>query len=806
MTFIDPQALAQRQAEADAARRRAEEQARKAAEAKAAKAREAALEKQRAAAKLNDEFSTGAGRRMADKVTGRATPPAYATAAGPLALGPTPTPSPSSPQPSSSAGPGAPSSSGPTAPTPSPSPGSAPQPPLMIPDLEAAPHSWPAYGTEVAGSERAAEAMQNRPSSKAIAKVDDAYQRGGPDAAAAELRKQTVGLEPQLASEILVRGRAFIDRIAADDGLSKQGARDLAIAVSSTKGAPAHDEVVKLVSTSIQRHMSNALSDVIDGHDRTLIGAMKGFAPDVTDQMVSELNGSGRTQKAFCVTSTATDGVAQLQGEFEGLAKKVQGADQLLAGLQADWGKVLTPAQLKKATEAFIKSHPEYAEFDKVSARLVDAAGVLPKGSIKPEDLKTALTEGNGGAEALAAQAQKAEDSGAPATGLLADLGAIAADVGIGADLADAAAAALLRGKISAFNKAFAAGDVAAGDKVLASLDRYKQLLGHNPQALADLRAAFVRQRSLPPGSPEFAQGETRIREALGKLDEHGTGHSRTHKALGLLSVGVTGFALTGSIAAFRKDKGAEAKAQDALGIFVAGGTAGEQLTSLASKLWTLPDPVLSGNEVAGKVFSLAGAALGVWQGIDALKAGDGTNAALSFAGSIGTLLTLGEAGLTTGVGALVVGGAAVLQLAVAQYRKVEASNVQENGHTEAFLRAAGFSPKLAYELRNADSDGRSVGPVLAALAQHLGVDPRHMVGWVNSLSQDQVHDLVAQMAGVDPNSKGEYPATADGDQDVGTTSKHAGPRGGAPGQRVDAHSLEGLRVYLERQGIPLPS
>src|SRR5690606_32764024 len=119
----------------------------------------------------------------------------------------------------------------------------------------------------------------------------------------------------------------------------------------------------------------------------------------------------------------------------------------------------------------------------------------------------------------------------------------------------------------------------------------------------------------------------------------------------------------------------------------------------------------------------------------------------------------------STGVGLAIAAGAGI---ALVQLDRVRASNVMENGHTQAFLEAAGLSEDVSYHLRNADSGGRGVGPVFNAIAEHLGVEPRDFLQAVGELSPDEVLLLVEAAHGVDPNDEGAFRIEADSDARVG--------------------------------------
>lgn len=130
--------------------------------------------------------------------------------------------------------------------------------------------------------------------------------------------------------------------------------------------------------------------------------------------------------------------------------------------------------------------------------------------------------------------------------------------------------------------------------------------------------------------------------------------------------------------------------------------------------------------------------------------------------GSEATLLGLSGAAWT-GIGAVVLGVAFVGTLGWQQYRHSQEASKFETQMTEDYLQAMGVKPEIARELRNQDGDGHSPGPVFQQLAEAKGLDlgkPEHvrtLVGYLNGLSQDQMHNLVEAAHDVDPDDKGQY-------------------------------------------------
>ena len=208
----------------------------------------------------------------------------------------------------------------------------------------------------------------------------------------------------------------------------------------------------------------------------------------------------------------------------------------------------------------------------------------------------------------------------------------------------------------------------------------------------------------------------------------------------------------------------------------------------------------------AGKVVSAAGLALDVKDTISALKDREWGEAALGGMGIAGGLLSLfgfGAAGSVVGFAAIAISF---------QMSRVEASNVLENKHTEAFLIELGIPQETAYHLRNADSEGRSIGPVLIGLMEHTGTSRSAMLDSLISLNATQALELAEACHGVDPDGKGNFPIEDDYAQYAGRSKedlmedKSINYKFGSPAEQ-DAdrpHSLEGLKNYIQRRNLPI--
>ena len=203
------------------------------------------------------------------------------------------------------------------------------------------------------------------------------------------------------------------------------------------------------------------------------------------------------------------------------------------------------------------------------------------------------------------------------------------------------------------------------------------------------------------------------------------------------------------------------------------------------------------------------------------LKDGEYANAGVSALGILGGVL-----GFTSfsGVGFAISLAAVVIGM---QVQKVKTSNILETEHTEAFLQELGIPPEVAYHLRNADSEGRSIGNVLTALMNYQKISSEQFLKKLNGLSSNQANALAEACHGVDPRNDGTLPQTDENAKFAGMSQEEFKEQGldevmARPSnssnpyssdnnlniynfdQFIRPHSIEGLANFIRRKGIPL--
>ena len=138
-----------------------------------------------------------------------------------------------------------------------------------------------------------------------------------------------------------------------------------------------------------------------------------------------------------------------------------------------------------------------------------------------------------------------------------------------------------------------------------------------------------------------------------------------------------------------------------------------------------------------------------------------------------------------------------------------------ENEHTEAFLQGLGVPPETAYELRNADSEGRSIGFVLSELLAYTGANQEAFLHSLVNLTPEQAKQLAEACHGVDPNGEGEFNETDDYAEYAGLQRDELEEMGISFTRNNNEpfvsystynrpHSILGLQNFIKRTGIAL--
>lgn len=178
--------------------------------------------------------------------------------------------------------------------------------------------------------------------------------------------------------------------------------------------------------------------------------------------------------------------------------------------------------------------------------------------------------------------------------------------------------------------------------------------------------------------------------------------------------------------------------------------------------------------------------------GISAIGGGLGASSSLAIRGTL-----LADWGATIGGG---ISLAASIGLYV--YQDYEAARSHEDPAKE-FLEYAGIDPKVARTLANFDSEGRSAGPIFAAMLEAGGIRRKEFKNFLNSLTNpddlDRLDTLVKRARRVWPSEGNAFPRTSDNDESVKANPfwitrlnlSHPWRLDG----RFDPHSLNGVLI-----------
>jgi len=691
------------------------------------------------------------------------------------------------------------------------------------------------------------------PGAKAVA---DAFAQNGAEGAAAELRKQTENVSSDDAAALLRAAQPTIDRVTEELGKNAKkvdgdqffpGAvlnpgqaafdktvTDLAAATNIAVKEGKNPDVLQAVGASITRNIDKKN---IGRFDEALGNALtNGSGANLSFEVSRQLTDAGRGKQADDILENVEKGTKAFNDHMKDVGKKVEEHNQELALLIQQWGPLMTGEELAGAITKFKEGYPEYEELERLGGQMVRTAQSLKE---MPENLKGMdhaddIVEAN--EKLVAEQFPRIDQSGEARveleglfrregrgeSTLLKDVPSIAKKHGDDKFLENFSTLAVqtitaqaVAGANSADPKPFEEG--------LEGLRKNAELFGLQPGQLDDVVAKLQQVKSVaqanpmpeaPPGGssnftvpPELNAALNSLRGAVDGLSGMGlftvsNGLSKAFHGMGGLVAGAgLGISVNDAINdpnvpnvlnAINSAAGAGLTAEAALGIFRGAPPA------TGSAFVT--------RYVAGKALGAMGALISLGQGVDAGVNKDPAKAALYTAQAAGQaaivatgLGTVSASLALTGVGIVLVVGAG---WGLYQLDKVRKSNKQENKHTEDFLEGGGVTNRdITHHLRNADSEGRSVGPVLTALAKHLGMNPPDLLDKVQKLPKDKVRQFVEACHGVDPKDDGTFDVTANNDWMAGNETI-VGP--GGHSLDVSPHSLTGLANWAQKRGLEL--
>ncbi|HLT30174.1 MAG TPA: hypothetical protein VK013_09020 [Myxococcaceae bacterium] len=694
--------------------------------------------------------------------------------------------------------------------------------------------------------EARAASAQARAVEASVAEVEAAFEEGGAPEAATALREAVESApSPEAARAIMEANQEHIDRVVEALGDASGGTdgsqfglpneaqvrfdqtvADLGLAAELAGRAPGGDAVIERLAGQLAEVITDrgigrfdeALGNTLLGgnaFDRD--GGIERASSALTMEVIRQLAANGESGTADDILQNVEASTAKHAERLEDLTSSVDAHNADLARLIQDWGPMMGDEELQAAIDAFRDSHPAYAELEAYAGpalELLNGVHALPPGVSgldHAEDLSARL---NDFIERVPDALNNVENGHASVDVLLASgdtsildrIADVAEQVDDKAGYLEKAGKLLLNHTVEQALAASGTGDLQAVERALASLNRQAGVFGLSPTQMETLTSELG-ELATASSPEEAAEAMERMNSALDDLRSEGPFSAERSFGLAFRTAGVVlgAIATADAVGDFLDEQSLE----NAIGVLSNASGLGTSAVELASSV-TRNVSLLKGGaattfKVAGQVAGALGAGLSTYEAALAFEAGDPAKGSLHMAQAAGAVIALAG---STGVGLAIAAGAGI---ALVQLDRVRASNVMENGHTQAFLEAAGLSSDVTYHLRNADSGGRSVGPVLNAIAEHLGVEPRDFLQAVGQLSPDEVLLLVEAAHGVDPDDEGRFRIEADSDARVGTPQPHLEHQLGGleaipPHLQVRPESIAGLVRFIEANGLDLPT
>lgn len=623
----------------------------------------------------------------------------------------------------------------------------------------------------------------------------------GAYAASQAMRAAATDVPPSVATAILqgLDDLGTMDRLTAILGSSAAGA-DGNYEVGFLPGHPAQlfDGVVQDLSflatrsgdldltQELGRDLAGAMNpDDIERFDEAFRNAVfTGQGADLTAAVIEELSAAGRTDQAEHVLDELDRGLHDLQDYFHGQADRRDEAFAELGYLQQQFGPLGTEAEQTAAAQAFLDNFPEIDEVERlggvmatdldVIARLRESVPDLNVGQLddNEEDMlrefpRFANTEAG---SAVVAEALEAQSNGHST--FLDRLTTVDLEGEDRAAFMEETGLALNR---SALQQASAAVATSNPERAQLILDGLLNLTGaaeiQGVENISDLEplidamgevAAAGAADNPPPSVYQSAQNS--LNTAMAELRDRMPGLDLTNSPRLRLLTGGTAILGAAGVATGGVPDGFD----EWLGTIATASESGFQVAELVQGIRGANGAAFG---IGAKVAGFAGAFASVISAVYAAEDGDYAAAGLHAGAAVGgALVTLGSSAAVTGVGAVLVFGAAA---GLYQLGRVRASNVHENGNTEAYIRELipDADDAVIRHLRNADDEGVNSGIVFQAAAQRLGLDPPEFFDQLSRLEPDQVLELVESahaLVSDDRREVGDLTQTHPSDSHVG--------------------------------------
>lgn len=221
---------------------------------------------------------------------------------------------------------------------------------------------------------------------QAKAKVEQAYESGGPKAAMVELEKQTLAMTPDDATRLVAATKPIIDEVAKDLMKGDSADREQALTSLTHALSRATPEATTQVAKQIADQVVDTGFDARIGNlDNGLSAALSaGAGSGLGFALTKELAAQGKVVAAAKVEKAVTKGIEGPMKAFNEAQQKYLERDTQLAQDLSQFGPGMTPEQRQKYVDAFwadpknkeVKDAYEKAERDFATSFGHDRAGL----------------------------------------------------------------------------------------------------------------------------------------------------------------------------------------------------------------------------------------------------------------------------------------------------------------------------------------------------------------------------------------------------------------------------------------------
>ncbi|MCP3143127.1 hypothetical protein [Pyxidicoccus xibeiensis] len=588
-----------------------------------------------------------------------------------------------------------------------------------------------------------------------------------------------------------------------------------------------------------QRALAEGLASGIGADEKLRRGTSEGLRESLrrgeggafSVHLATALERGGKSRQAEQLTRTTQAEVKEIREDFAEKSKKVEELNAQVARLAASFGPAMTQQEQQNALNAFKARHKaEYGALEDAAKKLEGALEASNEVLKQPD---SPLFKGkDGGLPGFADEALETQKQLKGFVGTDVGQKFIDAEVAkqankepsfldgvshwlkspkLGKDAQDIAkglTTSVTKGLASAAIKAAASGEDIAGAKRV-----FENVLGKNPalfgvtaEDMDTLKGHFNDLLDNKKGAAEALDGALR---KLSVEPSGTTGASGASSALRGLGVVAGLFGAANSVTDVAKGL------QDGKGLDL-GSTAkalGDTLSASADTSLFVLDVLGKNTQAATKVLGKLGPAGGVLGAVgdglasfNAFRKGDPVEGLAKTASATGgALLAAAALSQSVPVAGQVVGGLLFAAGTGVSLWNESQKRQESQQDTQAFLQGAGFSPRLAEQLKDPDT-AVSTGRFLTQLAERLKTTPQELRQRLERVTDRKQLDSFFYAVEKTPRGEdGRYVATDETPGKYDSQGFAAGGHGASQAYTVAEHYLESLadaEAYLRKQGV----